>query len=288
MNSELVALLKSLRGRRVVALMNKGNRGDGFIHEGGRHLFTQAGLSWQEIWDSGASVSGDALLVFGNGAFCRQWDSMAVKTEALAGAFERIVILPSSFDLTAASVRRFVMSMDCRFTLFCRECRSYDALRKVRPDLAANLFLGSDLAFHFDLTPWKSLPAAGKIAIFREDHESACGRLPRGLPAIDASRGPPGEFALLLETVARHSEIMTDRCHAAIAGALMGRKVLFYAGAYFKNRAIFEHSLQGFPNVGFVSMPSFSVGRFILRGFRIARRSFRRGRIALGRSIRRV
>lgn len=72
------------------------------------------------------------------------------------------------------------------------------------------------------------------------------------------SRRPVGtqdEPEKLLGHVARFSVIHTDRTHGAIAGALMGREVHLYPNAYFKNRAIYEHSLHHFPHVSFESPP---------------------------------
>src|SRR5690606_35442984 len=43
--------------------------------------------------------------------------------------------------------------------------------------------------------------------------------------------------------------IETDRLHVAIAASLLGKRVLLKRGNYYKNEAVFEHSLKGrFPN----------------------------------------
>jgi exopolysaccharide biosynthesis predicted pyruvyltransferase EpsI len=40
-------------------------------------------------------------------------------------------------------------------------------------------------------------------------------------------------------------EIHTNRLHICIAGALIGIKVHFYPNSYWKNRAVYEHSIKG-------------------------------------------
>ncbi len=49
---------------------------------------------------------------------------------------------------------------------------------------------------------------------------------------------------LLLKTIDASRGIDTNRLHCCIAAALLGRSVNFYANSYYKNRAIFEYSLQ--------------------------------------------
>jgi len=54
----------------------------------------------------------------------------------------------------------------------------------------------------------------------------------------------------LFRVLNRFDEIRTNRLHVAIASSLLGKRVLLGAGSYFKNEAVYEHSLRGrFPNV---------------------------------------
>jgi len=54
----------------------------------------------------------------------------------------------------------------------------------------------------------------------------------------------------LLNVLNRYDEIHTNRIHICIAGALLGKPVALYPNAYYKCRAIFEHSIAGrYPNV---------------------------------------
>lgn len=255
----LRARLALLRGRRIVVLINRGNRGDGVIHLGGRRLFRSLGLSWHEIHEAQApaDVAADVLVVFGAGAMCRTTHSLVPLVQRYASLVREVILLPSSFDLGCKAVRRFAGSWDERYTVFCREHRSFDALRAaaVRPRA---LLLAHDLAFCADLSEWARRPHAGTAGIFRRDAEAVFDRRPRDLPGTDISRGPDSEPHVLLDYVARFATVHTDRTHAAITAAMMGREVWFYRNAYFKNEAIYEHSLAQWPHAHFVGRRPFS------------------------------
>lgn len=262
-NQSLKLVLAQLQGRRIVALLNRGNRGDGVIHMGGRRLFQSLGLTWHEVHEDDRNLAGeggDVLLVFGCGGFGRGYNSLVKATLQLAKRFDEIIILPASFDVSSPRVSEFAESWDKRFTIVCREMVSFDALSKqrIRP---GRLLLGHDLAFHADLSEWTRRPAKGEIGIFRRDNEATPDHLPPDLEYQDASHGSERDPEPLLDFVARHAVIHTDRCHAAITGAMMGRRVHLYRNNYFKNRAIFEHSLAQFPHVEFMEAGSFSLAR---------------------------
>lgn len=267
MNRNLILILESFRNRDVTLLLNRGNRGDGVIHMGGRQLFSQLGLHWNEIHEDDenlADAKGDVLLVFGCGGLARSYQSLAQQAQRIAGNFKQIVLLPASFDLRSAPVLAYARSWDHRYTIFCREMVSYDALSKESGVRPKQILLGHDLAFHADLSSWANRSHKGVIGIIRRDKEATNDAFPTDIPIDDASNGSETEPAGLLDCVAAHSIIYTDRCHAAITGAMMGRRVFFYRNNYFKNRAIYEHSLANFPNVSFTSASGSSLKRMAL------------------------
>lgn len=258
--SALVERLRTLAGRRIAVLLNRGNRGDGVIHLGGRRLLGALGLRWQEIreTEAPATIEADALLVFGCGAFSRGTHSLVPVVERLARQVEHVVILPASFDLDSPAVAKFVHSWSSNYTVFCRERRSFEALTAARTG-ASGVLLAHDLAFWAEVAAWADRPHAGTAGIFRRDREAVFDVRPRDLPGRDISQGPDTEPEALLDYVARFSVVHTDRTHAAITAAMMGREVHFYRNAYFKNAAIFEHSLSQLPNVTFVGRQPFSM-----------------------------
>ncbi len=264
MNGALLRLLAGLRDQDVVALLNRGNRGDGLIHRGGRLLLAEAGISCRELRETERldEVHGDALLVYGAGAMGRGTHTLPRVVTALAPRFAQVILLPCTIDVREPGVRRFVRSWDRKYSVFCRELVTFDSLRSEGATPRAML-LGHDLAFHVDYGPWAARPASGRGGLFRRDNEAAYGRVPRNLAVCeDASNGSDREADRLLDYLAPLAELHTDRCHAAIAAAMMGRKVVMYRNNYFKNRAIYDHSLAGMPNVRFVEHTPFSLRQF--------------------------
>jgi hypothetical protein len=260
MNGALAQLLTDFRGRDIVVLLNRGNRGDGVIHMGARELFRIVGIDYREFHegDDLSHMQGDVLLIHGAGAMSRGTHSLPRLLSVAAQRFGDVVILPASFDISEPSVRNFCASWNDKYTVFCRELVSFDALRQAGAT-PKQLLLGHDLAFHADLSSWAQRPAQGRAGLFRHDNEATYGRLPRDLDVYeDASHGSDREPHRLLDFVARFEEIHTDRCHGAITAAMMGRKVVFYRNNYFKNQAIYHHSLAGKPHVRFVNRLPFS------------------------------
>jgi exopolysaccharide biosynthesis predicted pyruvyltransferase EpsI len=263
-NDTLIKVLSEFSDRDVTALLNRGNRGDGVIHMGGRQLFARLGLKVREVREENAATcsGGDVLLVFGGGAFGRGTNTLARLLPTVAPRFRQVVLLPASFDLEASAVRRFVMSWGPKYTVFCRELVSFDSLMAsgARPKA---ILLAHDLALHADLSEWAARPHSGVTGVFRRDNEASFSALPRRLEINDASYGTEQEPEKLLDHVARFSVIHADRCHAAITAMMMGREVHFYRNNYFKNQAIYDQSLAQYPNIRFVRTSGFSLRQFV-------------------------
>lgn len=75
----------------------------------------------------------------------------------------------------------------------------------------------------------------------------------RGLPVHreDISE-PPGSLRRFMDLIARAGAVYTNRLHVGIGAALLGKPTYMESGNYFKIRAVFEHSLAGWPNVRMV------------------------------------
>ena len=86
-----------------------------------------------------------------------------------------------------------------------------------------------------------SRPAGGGATLLalRTDAESAIGadRLPAG--NHDLSAGPPS-LGPWLAAIRDTGSLVTDRAHVMIAGVLLGRRVDYTDGRYWKNRAMAE------------------------------------------------
>jgi hypothetical protein len=265
MNGALARQLSNYRGQTLATLSANGDRGDALVHRGADEFFRTMGATIRDyrITDDLSQMHGDVLLIFGAGTLMRRKNPLLRQLAWITPRFAEVVLLPSSYDLDHPRVRSFARSWDQRYTVFCRELISFDSLRPPRVKPKA-ILLGHDLAFHVDVRPWAEKRASGRAGIFRHDEEAASGGFPRDLDDYnDVALGSDRDPDPMLDYIARHAEIHTDRCHVAIAAAMMRRTVVFYQNSYFKNRAIYDHSLAGQPHVTFVNRAPFSLKQYL-------------------------
>lgn len=278
----LPAYLRELRGERLLYRPNPGNAGDALIAAATIDLFGHLGLHFELVGDPVPGVRDRIVIHGGGGGF---WDGNPVVAGFIkrhAAAARRLILLPQTITGHAALLE----SLPEHVHLFCRDRVSFDYLTGLK--LQARVFLDHDVALRLPAREWlarhgwlrlflaspgrcfkgakrfraaaRAHPDRRELRVWRGDAESARPDMPRGPRHADLSRA----FALglrregfihvsaacLLRFVARYEAVTTDRLHVAIAGALLGRDVALAANRYFKNRAVYEHSLRDrFPNL---------------------------------------
>jgi hypothetical protein len=175
----------------VTFIRHKGNIGDDLIHAGTRRLL--ADIPYREIgtWDL-QNARGHTALITGSGGWCIPFhhqlpDALA----AIEDRFERIVILPSTFDLAEPTVRDALQRT--KALVFARERESYEQIRHV-----CNADIGHDCAFFFR---FQSVSAARQ--------RSPCG-LSNGR-GIGAGRCPRSEQRHLRDLL-RSRPLVMDHC----------------------------------------------------------------------------
>ena len=132
---------------------NNGNLGDVVIAEAEYQMLEDNKFSYR-IYDAYNSPNDIAeepfdLVYGGGGLFVKYWNYQQVKEIFEKPNLRKAVILPSSFyecdDLLDV--------LDERFTVFCREKRSYDYC--ISKNSRANFFLTDDMAFSLDLSRYR-------------------------------------------------------------------------------------------------------------------------------------
>jgi hypothetical protein len=211
-----------------------GNVGDELIMAGTRRLL--AGLPFREAaLQEAVQRTGHTAVISGSGAWCQPYHEVLPQAlPRLEQRFERVVLLPSSFDLSVGPVRHALGRT--RAVVFARELES---LRQVREVCAAEV--AHDGAFFFDYTPYE-MEGAGTLLAFRTDAEAAGGPLPAGNLDISATCSSLDEW---LWTIARHQTVLTDRAHVMIAAALLGKRVEYRPSSYHKVGALAAFALAG-------------------------------------------
>jgi glycosyltransferase involved in cell wall biosynthesis len=213
-----------------------GNRGDELIQAGADELLVDR--VYREIELSGlCEARGHTLLLSGGGAFCRPYHEIMPRALAIGGIrFERVIVLPSSFDPSDDAVRDALNRT--RATVFARETESYRRIVSL-----CDARLAHDCAFYFDFSPWCT-SGRGTLNAFRTDRESVAGR-PLPVDNDDISVTAPS-LERWLEVIARCELARTDRAHVMIAAALMGKRVEFAPSSYHKLQAIADYALSSY------------------------------------------
>lgn len=221
--------------RSAVFFRSWGNVGDELIYAGARRLLRNVPFTEASLRDD-RPAAGELAIVSGGGAWCAPYhEVLPAALRAIEARFERVVVLPSSFDVGVEEVRGTLAGT--KAVVFAREHVSW---RAIRPLCDAGLAL--DTAFFFDYGPYRQA-GVGLLEAFRTDAESAATwPLPPTNRDISSTCSSLDEW---LWTIARHRAVHTDRAHVMIAAALLGKHVQVLPSSYHKVPAIADWALAG-------------------------------------------
>lgn len=218
----------------VTFIRTTGNVGDQLIWAGTRSLLRDH--VYREIsFDDVAFAGGELALISGGGAWTRRYVDYLPELLAIAELrFDRVIVLPSSFEVAEDRVREALATTNAK--VFARELESHRQISGI-----CDAELAHDCAFFADLSRYSGIEGAGELNVFRVDDESS------GLLKPPSENSDISESADSLEdwlaTIAAHRTINTDRAHVMIAGALLGKRVKYLPCSYFKVDAIAESCL---------------------------------------------
>jgi Polysaccharide pyruvyl transferase len=212
-----------------------GNKGDELIYAGTRRLLARQFYKEVSVRELGG-VSGHTALVAGCGGWCGPYHDMVKLLPAIETKFERVIIMPSSFDVSVPSVRSILGTT--KALVFARERKSFDDIRRI-----CDAKIAYDCAFFFDYRPYLR-HGEGCLVSYRIDEESALCGVPESNRDISRSCSSLDEW---LWTIAGHAVVKTDRAHVMIAAALLGKVVDYWTSSYHKVPSIADYSLKSFP-----------------------------------------
>jgi hypothetical protein len=212
-----------------------GNKGDELIYAGTRQLLARRFYNEVSVKELGG-VSGHTALVAGCGGWCGPYHEMVKHLPVIETKFERVIIMPSSFEVSVPSVRSTLATT--KALVFARERESFDGIRRL-----CDAKIAYDCAFFFDYRPYLR-QGEGCLVSYRTDVESVLSVIPEGNHDISKSCSSLDEW---LWTIARHEVVKTDRAHIMIAAALLGKVVDYWTSSYHKVPAIADYALKSFP-----------------------------------------
>src|SRR5262249_31594889 len=212
-----------------------GNIGDELIYAGTRQLLARR--FYKEVGVRNISgVSGHTALVAGGGCWCGPYHDVAAHLPLIENNFKRVIIMPSSFDVSVPFVRATLAAT--KALVFARDRQSFDGIRRL-----CDAKLAYDCAFFFDYSPYLR-PGEGCLVCHRTDKESVFGVVPESNLDISYACSSLDDW---LWTIARHATVKTDRAHVMIAAALLGKVVEYWTSSYHKVLSIADYALKSFP-----------------------------------------
>jgi exopolysaccharide biosynthesis predicted pyruvyltransferase EpsI len=245
------------RGEPVSFVPNPGNVGDAAINLGCFSYLAQR-FDNVAICSMGDAPRTECVFLGGGGnAVEPLYDNVRDFLDRLAPG-HRLFLFPATIRGYASTLERIAAFS----RILCREPKSLAYVATLlRP---ANAALAHDAAFllgprlRHEFASRLARTVSARCRSFRNDQESICSEQ-SGIDITGQYQGAWTDMRLADENVravARYllgfGEVETDRLHCAIIAAMLGRRTVLRANSYYKNAAVFEHSLSRFPNTTFV------------------------------------
>lgn len=250
-------LLDRYQNKCITYIPNPGHIGDALIAYATMQLFDQLGLKYTigqytETYENQDIIYGGGGNLVGPPKLCENFLLNNIHKNS-------ILMLPH----TIKDVDHVITKFDKNVTVFCRETISYEYVKNTIK-YPENVFIDHDMAFGLDCSAYMNRPTNGwHLNCFRVDSEKINIPLPNdnidftlkcSFPALTENRTNI-EMAsnLMLNFISLYDTITTNRLHVAIAGTLMNKKIKLYNNLYYKNKAVYEYSMNNkYPNITFV------------------------------------
>lgn len=256
-SNNLFQLFREFSTRPFLFIEPGGNSGDSLIYKGAYKLAAQACLPFraathEEVIDRLDSVPSDTVIyIHGSGGFVPLWSGRpSAALRRLIATFKGTVILgPSTFSEDVDYLKRsFIDDLPgarCRrLFLFTREHTSYLVLKRCLPAWV-ELLEDHDTALNLGAGDLDGSCIRQKYSFYaiRTDKE-VC---PAVTMNVFSSQLDPVPYSRSFEEWflfhARAREIVTNRLHSSILGAVLGKPTTLMPNSYHKNRSVWEFSL---------------------------------------------
>ena len=110
------------------------------------------------------------------------------------------------------------------------------------------------MAFYLDVSRYNNISGSGTLNFLRTDTEKTDIQIPDD--NIDLSITIPHDYTMknkkkvneatynFLDVISKYEVINTNRTHGGIGGSLLNKTVYLHTNSYWKNKAIYEYSLE--------------------------------------------
>ena len=268
----------------IIYIPNKGNGGDSFITEGTYQFVEDLGLPWRMQTLLDPVPEGSHIILGGGGNLVAPYPNYRDFLTQNMHRWASLVLLPH----TIRAYPEILGALNDTCDIYCRESPSLDYCKEHLTG-GARLHECHDMAFYWQPERTKAevsgavlanltnrtyliraakflvrdrlatrLIRDGKLLALREDVESAGVLVPEhsvDVSQIFSTEGVTRKYAAsatwaMSRLLDKADVVETDRLHAAVMSALLGKKVFMRDNSYGKNRSIWEYSMKDiFPNV---------------------------------------
>lgn len=249
--------LLKYKNKKLIYIPNPGNGGDALIAFGTFKVFNDIGLDLQ-IGNFNCKYNNEILIYSGGGNFTDKY-SDCKKFISNNQDNNKIIILPHTIN----SVDDNIKNLNDNTIIICREKYSYDYVNNLIKN-KNNLYLSKDMAFYISkdfLEKFNKKNTNKTFNCFRLDSEKTNITIPNDnndlsqtiqhmIPNSNCYTNTSNIYIVnqitinFFEILSNFETINTNRLHVAIAGCLLGKTVNLYSNCYWKNKAIYEYSIQ--------------------------------------------
>lgn len=246
---DLKAFLEKYKDKKVDFYRFPGNYGDSVIFHGTMKLLDSLNIS-VDFAEMESQNLNDILFIDGGGNFVDYYSDVKNFLIKKSDDYKEIIILPHT--IFGQNQIDLINNINTPMTIFCREKITAELLfGNVKKH---NIYLSHDCAFYNDFQDYKNdITDTSKILnAFREDVESVNKNIPDDNDDISKDGWAKMPLEGFLNKINNRYTVNTDRLHVAIVSTLLGKNVKFYSNSYFKNKAVYEYSLEKYNNIVFI------------------------------------
>ena len=244
----MINFLRKYKNKKIIYIPNPGNAGDSLIASGTIQTFKKVGLKY-EIGNINKEYNNQILFYAGGGNLVGIYKNCKRFIDKNKNK-NKIIILPH----TIAKEDDLIKNLNNNIIIICREKMSYDYVYNIIKN-KNNVLLSKDMAFYINnINKYKKIKGNGICNCFRQDCEKTSISIPSN--NIDLSnklnkhRNTSNVDVInsvslsVFNYLSKFDTINTNRLHMAIAGSLLNKNVNFYSNSYYKNKAVFNYSID--------------------------------------------
>lgn len=264
-----------------------GNNGDELIYKGLNKKLKNLGIKYEEKKYREEYISlkiikfdknfkkisinkkTDMIIVHGGGNMNDHWGNGIRLLKHIIGRYDiPIIVAPQTFYFTKTNFPEILKDVKQEVHLFCREYISYSLLKNMQLADNIKIYLSDDTSFFLNKEDFmyinKNNAKRDYVLLgFRNDKESNESLDIRKTlndifidHDIDIVNG--GDISLnypfedFLKIISNSKIVITDRLHIGILSSILEKPVFLLANSYFKNKAVYDYSINHFPYTIFI------------------------------------